>query len=950
MDDINQQASMPEQDGIDIYDISGKQPVLGKISHDEVGQALASGKYSLPQGTQIPVISPDGEHGTIDATEAPQAFKNGYQYATPQMLKTASYETPGQQIKAGLEGLAQGVAGPLAPIIEKGLGVKEEDIRGRAEANPGTHTAGEAVGLLGGLATGFGEAALAEKAGIAGAKAIGLGEAVSTGSKIGSAATKGAIENMIIASGDEASKTILHDPEQSVQTAITDIGLSGLIGGSLSGAVGSVSPLWDATMGKKTGGILKAISNKLGGIEGVTPDAVEDALTKAGMSDVIAPEIKAAMASDPLIQQEAQILQDAATTSGVKYQEALVDFKNTVGDRMVQALGKSKDDIAALQDLDKHSIGESIKTNIKQNLEARYEPIAKDYEAISNKFKGVDLPMDIKGSMVDKIATLVGEGVSQESGEAKLVQRVLKEVPNLKNLEQLRNYTSALGRETSGIAKQELWEIGGKLRSALNDAEELTLNKVVAEQAPELLQKHMDTNAAYKALKNTVGELNDRLKVGPHAGVKTFLRAMDDLDNEAVLSRLNPMNKASIIQELQTKFPEVAGMVRDYHLSNILKNSSKFVKPGESINTNTLMKEINKLSPQMRAFVVPAEAEGKLTSLKTLLDSLPEKVGKSGTPQGLDGLLNRLPGTVTGMAAFLTGHNIVTAGIVGHLTKALGRDAPDAARLALLKFLGSNREVEPGAFKTMVDYMQSTIKGENLTATATKNVFKTGKMILPEAMLPTEKDRNRLDKQLEATRANPESLMNVGGKSAHYMPEHNQAMGQTTMQAVNYLNSKRPNTDKQGPLDSKTVVNSTQKSEYSRALDIAQQPLLVIDKIHKGTLTPQDVQAVQAMYPALYSKLSSQLVSNMTDEISKGHTIPYKTRIGLSMFLAQPLDSTMQPMAIISAQPRAPAGDLSASNQGSNPPSASSVKPLQKLPKSYQTPSQARESERAAGK
>ena len=44
----------------------------------------------------------------------------------------------------------------------------------------------------------------------------------------------------------------------------------------------------------------------------------------------------------------------------------------------------------------------------------------------------------------------------------------------------------------------------------------------------------------------------------------------------------------------------------------------------------------------------------------------------------------------------------------------------------------------------------------------------------------------------------------------------------------------------------------------------------------------------------------------MSESITRGEPIPYKLRVGMSMFLGQPLDSTMTPQAIMAAQPAPP--------------------------------------------
>jgi hypothetical protein len=141
------------------------------------------------------------------------------------------YGSTGQQIKAGIEGAAKGIAGPLATFAEtKLLGVKPEDIEGRAEANPWTHGLSEAAGFGVGALTGTGEAALLGRAGEAAAGAIGLGEAATTGAKLAKAAATGATEMGLFQAGDDASKWLLNAP-QTPGSVVSDVGLSALLGG-----------------------------------------------------------------------------------------------------------------------------------------------------------------------------------------------------------------------------------------------------------------------------------------------------------------------------------------------------------------------------------------------------------------------------------------------------------------------------------------------------------------------------------------------------------------------------------------------------------------------------------------------------------------------------------------------------------------------------------------------
>lgn len=149
----------------------------------------------------------------------------------------AQFETPIEQVKAGLEGAAQGFAGPLATLAETHiLGVDPQDIAKRAEANPWTHSLAEMTGLVGGMLTGTGEAALIGK---------GVGKLIPAAvpylGKIGSTIIRGAIESGALQSADEISHAMLGqgDPEAPAAMAMLHIGGAALLGAVTGGAAGT---------------------------------------------------------------------------------------------------------------------------------------------------------------------------------------------------------------------------------------------------------------------------------------------------------------------------------------------------------------------------------------------------------------------------------------------------------------------------------------------------------------------------------------------------------------------------------------------------------------------------------------------------------------------------------------------------------------------------------------
>lgn len=145
-----------------------------------------------------------------------------------------TFGTPGQQFLTGVEGAAQGVLGPVAPAIERAFGANPENIRLRAETNPWAHGVPEALTFGASALTGVGEAGLLAHAGEGAAAALKLGgEGANVGSKLAAGAAKMATEMGIYQAGDEASKAILSDPNQSAGSAISNVALSTLLGGGL---------------------------------------------------------------------------------------------------------------------------------------------------------------------------------------------------------------------------------------------------------------------------------------------------------------------------------------------------------------------------------------------------------------------------------------------------------------------------------------------------------------------------------------------------------------------------------------------------------------------------------------------------------------------------------------------------------------------------------------------
>lgn len=203
-------------------DFSGLTPV------DQAGGPAPANAATAPEPSQN--IVPQQEPGQI--TEEPNfgGLTILDKEAHDKSLLEEKYGTVPQQALTALEGAAQGVLGPLAPLAETATGLTTgKDILGRQTTNPFIHTGSEAVAF--GAASLFGDelgglslAGAAEGIGKLAAKAIPV------------AGARGAAELATLAASHELARMVEGDPNQTLGSAAVSVGLSGVLGG-LGGAV-----------------------------------------------------------------------------------------------------------------------------------------------------------------------------------------------------------------------------------------------------------------------------------------------------------------------------------------------------------------------------------------------------------------------------------------------------------------------------------------------------------------------------------------------------------------------------------------------------------------------------------------------------------------------------------------------------------------------------------------
>lgn len=81
-------------------------------------------------------------------------------------------------------------------------------------------------------------------------------------------------------------------------------------------------------------------------------------------------------------------------------------------------------------------------------------------------------------------------------------------------------------------------------------------------------------------------------------------------------------------------------------------------------------------------------------------------------------------------------------------------------------------------------------------------------------------------------------------------------------------------------------------AQFERYVDAVQNPSLVLDKTIEGSVTPEEIETLQAVYPNIYSRLQETAMSAIVEH---GKNIPYERKVMLGVLLDIPTDYSLTP-------------------------------------------------------
>ncbi len=402
--------------------------------------------------------------------------------------------------------------------------------------------------------------------------------------------------------------------------------------------------------------------------------------------------------------------------------------------------------------------------------------------------------------------------------------------------------------------------------------------------------------------------------------------------------------RSKFLTKLDNAFVEDPTKIASY-VNNIGKPNAEIkqeVMKNYLDRTEALIEKVNK-SFTSRGLEAPLQP----SSVNVLRETLGEKTaGAKFMDKIIDKEMDKLAGR-TAAAGIGTsvggmfGHPIIGALAGEHALSPMLTSAFSGLTKAMTEKIANGT-----AMKSALDFSMAAAKAADVMNKAAANVFKPTAQVLATKYIPSDKDRQKLDKLVTEMAENPEKVTKIdNGKLGHYLDQHQASLTKSVINAGAYLAQIKPKPYRSSPLDKEIQPTQAQIQRYNRALDIAQQPAIIMQHIKDGTLQLSDVQDLSHMYPSLYKQMSTQLTSQMAGKMAKDEPMPYKTKMSLSLFLGQAMDSSMLPSSIQAAQVGSKSIQQGMNGQPSQQAPATNKKGTSNLGKSnnsYMTPEQAR--------
>lgn len=799
--------------------------------------------------------------------------------------------------KSVAAGTARGATFGLSDqaLVKSGL-VNPETLKGLQETNPIASGVGEIAGTIA-------PAFLGDEAGLLNlpktlTKLGGVVEGAAAAKGVGKVASKAlgyGLEGAGYGAGQSVSENAFGDHDLVSEKTLANIGLSAAFAGGIGGLVGKFGPALDKSsvedkfLAKKIenasppGSAEAVISktdmpaeDKLSFIKNFKKQKPEADSLRKEFSENGLPEVLGMMSDNKMVQKYASAISQLPTTAGEAVRKDVDQGFDKVNSILKDSFGVN--DNSEL--IDREAGGAKVKDQIRQRFDELYDPLKKMYaerEALGN---GIEIPEDKAYDVYEDIAkqgksfrnkTNPGRKVFEKAADDFLTEA---SGGSLSNLDAYSKQLSAQARQAAIAGDHDVSHAFNQVRDTIDKFIDTHISSELGDAGKELRSK-------YGKFKSIISDFAKTSGFGKKANTEIGLNeALDKIPNEKFVDKIFDPKNAQGLRDIKENFPEMFDTLVSQKKSQMYQdaNTAKNFNPGD------LLSDINtdkKVSKGVRDLLFSPKQLEQMKTAEKWIKNLPDKVGPSGTPEGLEYLA-----MAKNPIKSLIGHSVNEAGSAAgkKLIESLVKPEEEAQLKTLLNLDKAQDKTNKSMMNKIGDILSSSARPV------------TSKIVSKLVSSNFEDETDQIRSEASNANAMMDKFANVGSMDVH-APRVSQSMKMAYARGVSFLNSKIPpqQTDFFGK---KLPASEAEIGKFNRYYRIVQDPVLALDQVKIGNVMPETLETLNSVYPKLYMDMKQNLVT----EMMKQKTLPYQTRQSISMFMGEPVDKSLNPQSILANQ------------------------------------------------
>lgn len=703
-------------------------------------------------------------------------------------------------------------------------------------------------------------------------------------------ATEGALYGL----GNAIDEHALGDPEALGENLLENVGFSALIGGGLgaifhggAGLLTKPKPMVTGTGADYLENIGRPVATFEDAVKAANFDNPQEKKTiidglrelkghankieEAG-STLGVPAFPGQLSANDAVQKMWQILSDSASPIGQAEKQSILNSLKIIQDRIEGIVNVGTPESKA-------QIGERL----VESLFGKAQQAVDDYSA---KFKELGLTesaIPLNERSVKQVIRNIGR-IPEVKGKImpEYGQQLATRLETMKNMEDLVLQIKALGNDSRRYA--QTGDMNGVrmaeyLKGKLERLYESTVRRQFGKADQKfLLSTYKDARREFAQTAQRYGRLAavmGKRRIGSPINFLRFIKDETVFNADKLVDKLFQKENSKFLEFFQKEFPQEWNIVKNYQKGAMTEYKDNI------LNVNKLLKDYGNMEPEIKNAMFTASEQKILDAAKVYMEAFPAPINPSRTAPTL-GWMAFLKDPIE--ATYTTARDAAIKAGFGGLDLS-AKDAPKTVALSKLH--------------TFLKKTENTIKSGS-SAIFDARVPRAGAMIAPQLL--DEKEYHKFMEKVNRTVGDPMNTHSMLENSSRgiqpYAPNTTFAVQRKVITAAAFLQAKAPK-----PLSSKVLSpqykpSKSELSKFNRYYETVKKPTGVLKKIKTGMVLPEDMETLKAVYPQLLEAMQGAVMEQLAQHLADGKDLPYRTKLGLSVFLEQPLVSSLEQQSI----------------------------------------------------